>query len=179
MVAMHESLVDEGFDTVAFNYAYTAEGRRAPDRLPKLVAVHEGVVEWVVSELGVPVLAGKSMGGRVGGHVAAHGRVHPAGLVYFGYPLVAMGKSEPRDTSHLDEVKIPQLFISGTRDRMGPPALIVSLAGRVPNGRVVQVDSGDHSLNPLKSSGLSLADVLPSVAASTRGWWESQGLGTA
>ena len=100
------------------------------------------------------------MGGRVGGHVAAEGRFEAAGLVYLGYPIVAMGKTEPRDIAHLATLAVPQLFISGTRDPMGPPHLIAAAAGSVPDGRYIPIESGDHSLVPLKKSGLVLADSM-------------------
>lgn len=179
MVAMQDALVSSGFTTIAFNYAYTTEGRKAPDRLPKLLTVHEAVVAWVAAERGRPIVAGKSMGGRVGGHIAADGKAKVQGVVYLGYPLVAMGKTEPRDTSHLDAVEVPQLWVSGTRDRMGPWDMISALAGRVPSGTAVPVETGDHSFKPLKASGLTLDEVIPQVAASTREWWLNQVPGTS
>ena len=100
------------------------------------------------------------MGGRVGGHVAAEGRFDPVGLVYLGYPIVAIGKTEPRDISHLLSLDILQLFISGTRDPMGPADLISAAASSVPNGRHIPIEAGDHSLVPLKRSGRALDDSM-------------------
>lgn len=160
MVAMREAIVGSGVSVTTFDYAYTEAGRKAPDRLPKLLDVHAAVGQAVASEGRSVVLVGKSMGGRVGGHLAAERGFGASGIVYLGYPLVAMGKAEPRDTSHLDELDCPQLFISGDRDRLGPIDLIAALAARVPDGRLVTVESGDHSLKPLKSSGRTVEDSI-------------------
>jgi len=160
MVAARTGLAARGFIVMTFSYAYTQEGRKAPDRLPKLVDVHTAVAERLATYAGSVVLAGKSMGGRVGGHMVAEGRFDADGLVYLGYPIVAMGKTEPRDISHLTSLEMPQLFVSGTRDPMGPPDLIRAAAASAPDGRYVPIESGDHSLVPLKRSGLALEDSM-------------------
>lgn len=170
IAAMCRRLVDAGFATWTFEYAYMAAGRRAPDRLPKLLDVHEVVAATVSPEVDRLVLAGKSMGGRVGGHLVADGRADAAGLVYLGYPLVPLGKSEARDTTHLTGVATPQLFVSGTRDRMGPIDLIDAVSHAVPDGRLVAIDDGDHSLVPRKSSGRTLDDALDAAVGGIEAW---------
>ena len=54
-----------------FDYPYALEGRKRPDPLPKLIAAHRGALAALRAKHNGPiVLAGKSMGGRVGCHVA-------------------------------------------------------------------------------------------------------------
>ncbi len=173
MLAMQSRLADAGFPTMTFNYLYTEEGRKAPDRLPKLIPVHAAAAERLAGHVDEVILAGKSMGGRVGGHVAAEGAFDPAGLVFLGYPLVAMGKTEPRDVSHLMGLSTPMLFVSGSRDPMGPNDLVESVADRVPSGRFVQIEGGDHSFAPLKSSGRTLDDTLDQATRTIVEWWEA------
>lgn len=170
VVDVRDRLADRGFAVLTFDYAYMSAGRRAPDRLPKLVDVHAAAAGVLAAEVDRVVLAGKSMGGRVGGHLVAEGRFAAAGLVYLGYPLVALGSSEPRPTDHLAAVEAPQLFVSGDRDRMGPTDLIRQVAASVPAGRVVIVPSGDHSLVPLKASGRTLEDSLDAVTDEIAAW---------
>ena len=160
MVAARKGFAARGFIVMTFNYAYAEAGRKAPDRLPKLMDVHTAAAKRLSTYADSVVLAGKSMGGRVGGHVAAEGRFNASGLVYLGYPIVAIGKTEPRDVSHLTSLDIPQLFISGTRDPMGPVDLISAAASSVSDGRYVPIDAGDHSLVPLKRTGRVLDDSL-------------------
>ncbi len=170
MVAMRERLAARGFLVLAFEYAYMAQGRKAPDRLPKLLDVHESAVGALAEHADTVVLAGKSMGGRVGGHLAAERGVHCDGLIYLGYPLVAMGAREPRPTGHLSELAAPQLFVSGDRDTLGPLDLITEVASSVPDGRLVVIESGDHSLVPLKRSGRTLGDTLDEAVAAIAEW---------
>jgi predicted alpha/beta-hydrolase family hydrolase len=166
MSTMRHALVTAGHAVMTFDYLYTAQGRKPPDRLNKLMDVHEAAASSFEAAEGSIILAGKSMGGRVGSHLVAEGRCNALGLVYLGYPLVAMGKTEPRDTGHLVAIGAPQLFITGTRDKMGPEQLIVEVAGSVPAGTVEFVETGDHSLVPLKKTGKSIDhSVMQSVAA--------------
>lgn len=170
MLMMRTRLVAAGHLVMTFDYAYMEAGRKAPDRLPKLLDVHEAVARSLSDRAGEILLGGKSMGGRVGSHLVADGRCDAVGLVYLGYPLVAMGKTEPRDTEHLMRIGVPQLFVSGTRDRMGPRLAIESVASAVPNGSVVFIKDGDHSLTPLKRSGRSIEDSLDSAVLSIQDW---------
>jgi len=170
MLMMRTRLVAAGHLVMTFDYAYMEAGRKAPDRLPKLLDVHEAVASSLSDRAGAMLLMGKSMGGRVGSHLVADDRCDAVGLVYLGYPLVAMGKTEPRDTEHLLRIGVPQLFVSGTRDRMGPRPAIESVASAVPNGSVVFIEDGDHSLTPLKRSGRNIEDSLDSAALSIQDW---------
>ena len=55
----------------AFDYTYMREGRKRPDRPDKLLATHRVALEQLRSGHSGPiVLAGKSMGGRMGCHLA-------------------------------------------------------------------------------------------------------------
>ncbi|MCL1598653.1 MAG: alpha/beta fold hydrolase [Actinomycetia bacterium] len=175
MVAVRSRLVDRGHLVMTFDYLYMHEGRKAPDRLPKLLDVHEAAAEALENIAGEVVLVGKSMGGRVGSHLVAQGRCNALGLVYLGYPLVAMGKTEPRNIDHLLEIDLPQLFVSGTRDRMGPVEQIDSVAASVPNGSSVLIDDGDHSLIPRKKSGRTLDDNLDDAVGAIETWVAGNG----
>jgi len=170
MLMMRTRLVVAGHLVMTFDYAYMEAGRKAPDRLPKLLDVHEAVARTLSARVDEILLVGKSMGGRVGSHLVAQGRCSAAGLVYLGYPLVAMGKTEARDTEHLSHIEVPQLFISGTRDRMGPGPAIESVASAVPRGSVEFIQDGDHSLTPLKRSGRTIDDALDRAVASIENW---------
>jgi predicted alpha/beta-hydrolase family hydrolase len=173
MVHMRDGLAAAGFPTLTFNYPYTEDGRRAPDRLPKLLACHRACAQRLGGYTDGIILAGKSMGGRVGSHLAGDEGYSPAGLVYLGYPLVAMGKSEPRDTGHLRRIGAPQLFVSGTRDRLGPITLIRATARSVAQGSVIEVEQGDHSLRVPKRTGKTDSEVLGEVVEGVCRWIEA------
>lgn len=173
MTSMRSALAATGLLVMTFNYRYTERGSRAPDRTGRLLEVHEAAADRMAELCSTVVLAGKSMGGRMASHLVADG--WPAiGLVYFGYPLVAVGKSEPRDTSHLERITAPQLFVSGTRDRLGPIDLMRNVASSVPSGAMLEIEEGDHSLRVPKRTGRSNEEVLGEVAGAVRAWISAQ-----
>src|SRR6188768_3329202 len=58
-------------DVTAFDYPYMRSGRKAPDKLPVLIEAHRAALAEVRAKTKGPVfLIGKSMGGRVGCHLA-------------------------------------------------------------------------------------------------------------
>ena len=152
-----------------FDYPYRLEGRKAPDRLPRLIEAHRAALDALRARHDGPiVLAGKSMGGRVGCHVAL---VEPvAAVICFGYPLCGGGDaSKLRDEALLAQ-KTPVLFVQGTRDRLCPLDLLEGVRSRmsVATGLHV-VEGGDHSLlaskAELKSQGAAQDDVDLGIGA--------------
>lgn len=156
--------------TMTFDYSYTAAGRKSPDRMPKLLAVHSAAADRLTDYADRVVLAGKSMGGRVGSHLAGDAGWPAAGLFYLGYPLVPLGKGEPRATDHLERIRAPQLFFAGTRDRLSPPELIVPLAEKLPHSRAVVIEAADHSFNVPKSSGRTTEETIDGIVAQAAEW---------
>jgi predicted alpha/beta-hydrolase family hydrolase len=133
-----------------FDYAYMRENRKRPDRLPQLIAAHrEALAQDRQDEDSATSLIGKSMGGRIGCHVALEEKVD--GLVCFGYPLCAMGDREKLRDEVLRALRTPILFIQGTRDPLCPLDLLerVRMEMKAPNVLHV-VEGGDHSLSVLK-----------------------------
>ena len=129
-----------------FDYPYQKAGRRSPDRPPVLVQAHEAELARVRAQhSGKVVLAGKSMGGRIGCHVAAASKDPPAALVCFGYPLVGQNK-KVRDEVLL-ELRTPILFVQGTRDALCPLDMLEALLPRLSAPHTLhRVEDGDHSL---------------------------------
>ena len=168
--AVREGLAARGLFVMSFNYRYAEAGKRAPDRMPMLLAVHRSAADALAAECDRVVIAGKSMGGRVGSHLVGDDGWPAAALVYFAYPLVPLGKGEPRPTDHLDEIQVPQLFFAGTRDRLSPPELITPIAEAVPDGTLMIVEDGDHSFKMLKGSSRSTEEALDTVIGSTADW---------
>ena len=170
MEHMRRGLAGAGFTTLTFDYAYMDQGRRAPDRLPKLLAVHAAAAERLATYADSVVLTGKSMGGRVGSHLAGDEGWPAAGLVYFGYPLVPLGKSEPRPTDHLVRIGVPQLFFAGTRDRLSPVDQVSAVVRSLPNARLEIVDGADHGFKVPKRLGVTPEEVLDQLVTATAGW---------
>ena len=173
MAHLRAALAAHGFPTMTFNYAYSEAGRRAPDRLPKLLAVHRAAADRLASYVDSVALGGKSMGGRVGSHLAGDDGWPGAAMVYLGYPLVPMGKAEPRATDHLARISAPQLFLTGSRDALGPLNLTEPLVESLPHARLEVVERADHSFRVPKSVATQ-EETIASLAALTSGWLRSQ-----
>jgi predicted alpha/beta-hydrolase family hydrolase len=146
---------------VTFDYPYMQNKRRSPDPLPKLIAAHRDALQRArVSHQGPVFLIGKSMGSRVGCHVALEEPVN--GLICFGYPL--RGQSGAVRSEVLENLRAPILFVQGTRDPLCPLDLLATTRGAMKaRNELYVVDTGNHSLEAtrthLKSSGLSQDDV--------------------
>lgn len=148
-------------DVVRLDYPYVKEGRRAPDRLPVLVRAHREALEAARrGRAGPVVLAGKSMGSRVGCHVALE--VEVAALVCLGYPLVGQRGQERGDV--LRALRTPILFVQGTRDRLCPLDRLEAVRREMAAPSALHVvEGGDHSLEvgarALAARGEGQADV--------------------
>lgn len=156
-----------------FDYPYARLGRKRPDPLPALVAAHAEAADALAGTKATTVYLGKSMGGRIGCHLAL--ARPPAALVCFGYPLRApSGKT--RDAVLL-ELTTPILFLQGTRDPLCPLELLADVRARMraPNELVV-VDEGDHSLVATrtwcKRQGKSQDDVDGALLSAIAGFLE-------
>jgi predicted alpha/beta-hydrolase family hydrolase len=106
------------------DFPYRREGRRAPDRPPKLLACVVEEAGLLAERAGVApdriVLGGRSMGGRMCSIAVADG-LPAAGLVLISYPLRPPGKPDKLRIEHFPQLTVPCLFISGTRDSFGTP----------------------------------------------------------
>jgi predicted alpha/beta-hydrolase family hydrolase len=133
-------------DVETFNYDYTREGRKRPDRLPQLISAHRAALAQARTKTsGRIILIGKSMGGRIGCHVSLEEKV--SGLTCLGYPLCAMGDRTKLRDQVLHDLRTPILFVQGTRDSLCPLDLLESVRSQMiaPNFLHV-VEGGDHSL---------------------------------
>lgn len=121
---------------VRADFPYRKEGRRAPDRAPKLMAsIREQLDEMGADE--ALVMGGRSMGGRMCSMIAAgvDELAPPAnlkGLVLISYPLHPPGKPDRLRVEHLAEINVPTLFISGTRDAFGTPGEFAEWTATMP-----------------------------------------------
>ena len=129
-----------------FDYDYLREERRRPDRLPQLIAAHRAALAEVHSKTAGPIfLIGKSMGARIGCHVALEEEVN--GLVCLGYPLCGGGDPSKLRDQVLRDLRTPILFVQGTRDSLCPFDLLESVRKEMSAPNILHVvEGGDHSL---------------------------------
>ena len=113
-----------GLEVVTFNFPYTEARRRVPDPTGTLEACYHAVVAALRDgQLDDALfIGGKSLGGRIASHLAAQetsGAFRLSGLVFLGYPLHPPGRPAARRTTHWPHVKVPVLFVQGSRDTFG------------------------------------------------------------
>ena len=168
MEGLRRRLASAGHPTMTFDYPYMEAGRRAPDRMPKLLACHRGALLRLCRYGWPVVLAGKSMGGRMASHLAVE---EPAmGLVFYGYPLVSPSQGTPRPVDHLSDSGLPMLFLAGSRDRLAPIDLLRGVVAGLGNADLRVIEEGNHSFKVPKRTGLGPEDVLDRLSDETVAW---------
>ena len=173
MVNFAEGLAARGIDVVTFNFLYTEQGRRAPDRQERLETCYQAVIKAVQKTLNANQLfiGGKSMGGRIASQVAATDNEGISGLVFLGYPLHPPGKPDALRAEHLLQIQRPMLFVQGERDTFGTPAELKPIVSKItPACAIYPVPNGDHSFTVPKKSLISQQDVYAAVQDEIVNW---------
>ena len=173
MVDFQRRLAEAGNLTILFNFPYKEQGRRAPDRQPRLEAALRAVLNRLRASQLHPsrvFLGGKSMGGRIASHVAASGE-ELDGLLFLGYPLHPPRRPEKLRTSHWPKIHCPGLFIQGTRDPLCDLDLLRrELQGFGGPATVFVVEGGDHSFRTPAKLGRTPDAVRSEVGREIKRW---------
>lgn len=131
------------------DFPYRREGRRAPDRAPKLVASIREEVAALADRTGTDparlVLGGRSMGGRMCSMAVSEG-LPAAGVVLLAYPLHPPGRPEKSRTAHLGDLEVPSLWICGDRDPFGTPEELAAAQSLVAGPVTARTLPGRHDL---------------------------------
>jgi predicted alpha/beta-hydrolase family hydrolase len=151
LIELRDGLAAAGLTVLTFNYLYTEADRKRPNAQPLLLGAHRAARDFLAAEVGGPVvLAGRSMGGRMGTYLAAAGE--PAlGLVLYAYPLHPPGKPERLRADHLPSITAPMLFFQGTRDPLSRMELFDRYVRPLPNVTVELLEA-DHSLGGARNA---------------------------
>jgi len=156
MADVADGLERRGVATLRFQFPYMEAGSKRPDR-PALA--HAAVRAAVAAAGGyAPVLpmfaGGKSFGARMTSQAQADASLpNVRGLVFFGFPLHPTGKPSNERAAHLSAVRIPMLFLQGTRDALADTRLLVPVVEALGARATLKViDGADHSFHvPVKS----------------------------
>lgn len=167
MEKLSQTLAEHGIGSLRYNFPYMENGKARPD--PPAIA-QKTVARAIdtAAELfpGVPLLAGgKSFGGRMTSHVAIK-TLDPVvrGLVFVGFPLHAAGKPGRERADHLSGIKLPMLFLQGTRDALAQIDLIKEVCAQLPAAALHTFEGADHSFKAGKR------DLIPELAEAVTSW---------
>jgi predicted alpha/beta-hydrolase family hydrolase len=150
-----------GVPVARADFPYRREGRRAPDRAPKLIACVRDEAAATAAAHGIApgalALGGRSMGGRMCSMAVAEG-LPAAALVLVAYPLHPPGRPDKLRVEHLPAIEVPCLFVSGTRDPFGTPdeltAHTATIAGPVTHEWI------DGARHELKGADAQVAGIV-------------------
>jgi len=169
-------LAKVGIATLRYQFPYMEERRRVPDKPDVLAATVAAAVRLAAETAPeLPLLAGgKSMGGRMTSQAAAQNLLGSAkGLVFFGFPLHPPNRPSIKRAEHLAKVRVPMLFLQGTRDTLADLTLLRPVCAKLGECATLHVIlEADHSFHVLKKSGKSDTGVMTELAQTTAGWAE-------
>jgi predicted alpha/beta-hydrolase family hydrolase len=167
MEAIAAGLAERGIATLRYQFPYMEKGSKRPD--PPAIAhaaVRAAVAAAAQNCARLPLIAGgKSFGGRMTSQAQAKAPLDGVrGLAFFGFPLHPAGKPSVERAGHLSDVKIPMLFLQGTRDALAEVSLLKPMVkGLGKRATLHLTEAADHSFHVPKSSGRSDREVLAEI----------------
>ncbi|MDO8756046.1 MAG: dienelactone hydrolase family protein [Polaromonas sp.] len=174
MAAIAQGLAERGIATLRFNFPFMEQGSKRPDS-PAVAhaAIRAAVAEASRQLPGVPLFAGgKSYGGRMTTQAqTAEPLPGVSGIVLVGFPLHPAGKPSSERAAHLAGVKLPMLFLQGTRDGLADLGLITqTTAGLGKRATLHVVEGADHAFHVLVRSGRNDAQVREELLDTMASW---------
>ncbi len=172
MAAVASGLAERRITTLRYQFPYMEQRNKRPDP-PKLAqaTVRAAVAEAARALSGLPLIAGgKSFGGRMTSQAqAAAPLAGVRGLAFLGFPLHPAGRPSRERGKHLFDVRIPMLFLQGTRDALANLDELEPLGAALGKRATLKLfDEADHSFHVPQRSGRTdaqaLADVLDALA---------------
>jgi len=173
MTEVASGLAERGITTLRYQFPYMEQRNKRPDP-PKLAqaTVRAAVAEAARALPGLPLIAGgKSFGGRMTSQAQAAAPLPGVrGLAFLGFPLHPAGRPSRERGKHLFEVRVPMLFLQGTRDALANLDELEPLGVALGERATLKLfDEADHSFHVPQRSGRTdeqaLGEVLDALAA--------------
>ena len=169
MKSLSQSLAGSGIATLRFNFPFAEQKKGRPD-VPAIAhkTIEAALMHAQETYPGLPLLvSGKSFGGRMSSqHLSAHPNPAVKGIIFYGFPLHPPKKPSIDRAEHLKDVKIPMLFLQGTRDELATWDLITSVCSQLPNATLEKLEGADHAFKAGKQN------LMPVLTAVTKNWIE-------
>jgi len=171
-----ERLADIGIATFRYQFPYMERGGGGRESQAVALATVRAAVaaaHGAANELAI-LVGGHSYSGRMSSLAAAEAPVeHVRGLVFFAFPLHPAGKQGTERAEHLDDVTVPMLFLSGTRDKLAVLDLLSPVCEKLGDKATLHLlDTADHGFKVLKRSRKSTEDVFVEMARALSEWIE-------
>ena len=174
MQAIAESLAQRGVSVLRYQFPFMEAGSKRPDS-PAVAHLAVGAAVATAAGLAgtLPLFAGgKSFGGRMSSQAQA---LEPLpgvrGLVFFGFPLHPAGRPSVERAEHLSSVRVPMLFVHGSRDTLADGGLLEAVATRLgPLATLHTIPGADHSFHVPARSGRTDFQILQDIADRVTAW---------
>lgn len=172
-----EHLAERGIATFRYNFPFKEHGRGGVDS-PKVATatVRAAVAEARRIEPELTLLAGgHSFGGRMTTTAQSESPLDGVkGLVLFSFPLHAPNRPDNSRAEHLNAIRIPMLFLTGTRDALNDLDLFRPVIRKLGKRATIHLlDTADHSYKILKKTRTSTEDIFAEMARVTAEWISS------
>jgi predicted alpha/beta-hydrolase family hydrolase len=176
MTVIAEGLYQREVATLRYQFPYMEQHGKRPDPPALCHATVRAAVQQAGDLMkGIPLLAGgRSFGGRMTSQAQAIAPLPGIrGLAFFGFPLHLAKQPADSRAAHLDQVKIPMLFLQGSRDDLADLSLLRPLIARMqPRATLEVLEHADHSFNVLMRSGRTHAEVREQMLDAFVSWAE-------
>jgi predicted alpha/beta-hydrolase family hydrolase len=167
MVTIAELLAERDISTLRFNFPFMENKKGRPDA----PAVAHKTIEAAIRKAqklfpSLPVFAsGKSFGGRMSSqYLATQPAIDVRGIIFFGFPLHQPGKPSIERAEHLQRVKVPMLFLQGTRDELASYDLVVEVCDSLRLATLKTIEGANHAFKAGKQ------DLMPVLADACSSW---------
>jgi uncharacterized protein len=169
METLAMQLADKGIATLRFNFPFMENKKGRPDSPGVAHQTIKAAIEKARKLFPqLPLFAGgKSFGGRMTSQYlsASHDEI-VKGIVFYGFPLHQPGKPSTERAEHLKQVKVPMLFLQGSRDALAEWKLIEAVCKPLRKTKLVKLEGADHSFKAGKK------DIISLLVHATKEWVE-------
>jgi len=171
-------LAERNIASLRYQFPYMERGSGRPDPPPICHAtIHAAVQEAARLLPDVPLFAGgKSFGGRMTSKAQASSPLPGVrGLIFLGFPVHLAKKPATSRAAHLADVRVPMLFLQGTRDELADLTLLEPVTQKLGSlGTLERIEAADHGFHVLVRSGRTNAQVMTELLDKMAAWIASR-----
>lgn len=173
MQAIADALAEQKIATFRYNFPYSEHGTARNSTAVCVETIRNAVKAAHEAAPDLTLLAGgHSFGGRMTTTAQSEEPLNGVkGLVLFSFPLHMPGRPDTKRAEHLANIKVPMLFLSGTRDTLAELDLLRPVLKTLKDRATLHLlETADHSYKILKRARTSVEEVFVEMARVVRDW---------
>jgi uncharacterized protein len=177
MQSIADAMAERDIATFRYNFPYSENGTARNSTAVCVETIRNAVKAAHDAAPDLKLLAGgHSFGGRMTTTAQSEGPLeNVVGIVLFSFPLHLPGRPDPKRAEHLVLIKVPMLFLSGTRDELAALELLEPTIEKLgKNATLHKIETANHSYKVLKKTRTSDEDVFAEMARVLKDWIAEQ-----